>query len=593
MSLLKRIKKIFHSRVALIFPITALIYLGIVNFSLPFMVLDEIRSLSQSAADGYRLILLYGRSSTLISHLINQVIGFNSIVYVNLIPRYFAMVTVLIGISTAFNMIGYSWKVSAILASLAIMTHQVDWQHNGLVAFFAGYSLYLGVYLISLFLALRGKENIYSKLTIIFLLVLSYSSELFVLASFGYLCVEAISKNKFPDLKNSFVVSIIIYLLIFVYVRGQSANEHVKHMDSYILGAYSKFSVKEIFLSIMVYTAGIIPHVQMKSRDSIAIALSIFLFVGLLFIYAIKKLNEIEYAKLQLMLFAVIILLLPPILMSLQPLKVEWAIHDMSNRYAFSMYGWFGVLLLIGSAINFSKNQKVLSLNLNIFVIFLIFLVLYSVPRNLDFVKSYKNSFLKWKELNVQANNGQGDLLIDRDLLNHPYIVPYDRKLYSEYIRAVYSRRLLVCDAAGFNLAKANKDFEKIRLSNFYEAESDGRWTAGKASRIKFIGKYPAGSSIFLEISDVYGENGKKPLTFSVGEDIYDHQIRPNSIIQITLTKDISNPLLNINLLSDYSPASLGTSKDLRAIGIKINRVGIFEPNENQLALFTNKNCHD
>lgn len=595
------------------------LYLAKINFSLPFMALDELRSISDHTGDELRLVLLYGRPSQIIAVFVNKLISFDRVTYVGLIPRFVAMLVLLYGLVLFARLLEFGYPASISLASLILLMHEIDWQHNGLVAFFGGYALMLGAFLIALYVDLKkSREPIlwWGAVAIIFV---TYASEFFVIVSASYLVLAWLAVGRNP-LKSPFVAALVIYAILFFVAGLYSIGHHAQLMDNYLVGAVHKFSVGDVVLAFCIYLAGAIPHFEVSVKNAPYWALAILgTILPLLASGMIRltrggkqqRMGEIAVENLRIFFIlraiAALLVLLPPFLLSMQPSKVAWAINGDSNHYAFTLYEWVGLVLFgvsvvpARSHINL-KKRSIVSISLGFLAAISIFTSIY---QNILFVSQYTNSFKKWMTINEALTQNGEHVLLDKEMFKHPYIMSYDPILIKHYVKTVYSKTLAICSLPGVDLSEPINDHElgcvlcdkgstdgvHIQLTNFYGAETGGRWTQGGDAKVEFVGHYQMGSAIFVQVGAVFGKNRNEPVVFRVGTAVVVSHIAAGSTIKVILDHDANNPTLHIFPASSTSPASLRLGLDDRNIGVMIRRVDIVAPGHNQESVFQQKIC--
>lgn len=596
-------------------------YLVVVNYRLPFMSMDEIRSIVDPLKDRFHLIGLYGRPSQVFGLLINLLISFRDVEFFSLTPRFMTMIALLFSLVVFFQKVGIQRTSSVLAVCFAIVTHELDWQHNGLVAFYGGYNLMLAMFLLGISLHDGDRKNNIRWMIAYLLILMSFASEFFVGLVVIYLIALWLEGLKFNKIVRSpFFVALLTYLIFYFLLKLSSQEEaHSSRMNNYLVGALSDFSLQKIGEGVTIYFVNSIPLYGLGPILSIsiagaAVALTV-VFTGIVGAYVsipwsawermVQKINNSNIKKISLSDYSVLLCLVfaPSILMSLQPMKLEWALSGASTRYAFSLYSWIGIVGFIVIFFRFNPIRHFVA-KVFIFTVVIAYVVM-SASSNIRFLSLYNTSFANWKLLNerlLKSKDSVVDLPIS--LFNHPYIVSPltpDRKMMDKFSEYQYGKTIRIC-RDGFDFygplvipIDANKITEFIpniygaegrndaivRIGGFHGIEENGRWTNGSSSEIYLNENLQTNDVVELDISEAFFQNSVRPTQFKIGENLISVIIDHARTVSIAVTKNVRSPVVVINPPKPSSPSALAQGIDKRVIGIKIKSVRILRPDQN------------
>jgi hypothetical protein len=225
--------------------------------------MDELAFMGKMQG-GIESRLIYGRPSHVIGYGINNFIGFAIPDFVGLTKRLITMLVLFSSIVATLIHFEIPRLRAVGLASFAVMAHQVDWQHNGLVAFFGGYNLFLGFFLWALILNERAQVTARIYILVFLLIFLSFTSELFVILTLIYIAIKALQvKNSSPFYKGPIASATFVYLFLFIILRAIYEDPtRIGGVSSltYAMGSVSKFSPTDIVAGTLISFINSVPY---------------------------------------------------------------------------------------------------------------------------------------------------------------------------------------------------------------------------------------------------------------------------------------------------------------------------------------------
>ncbi len=575
--------------IPLVFAALPLIYFGYINFNLPFMTDDELFFLVRPPYAQLQDIVAHGRVSHFFGTVISQLLNFRAPTPLELIPRFFSMVALFVSLIIYLRHIGLSLILSALLGGLILMAHQVDWQNNGFVAFFGGYNVYLALFLIAIVLHEKQNKKRYINFFVYLLLLLSYSSEVFVGLSFIYLLSYfLIYKKKIQEIIFSpFFAAIASYILLYVTVFLASGSlepgtpSPSGSMRFYLSGSVDSFAFYQIIQGTLMYVANSLPyfvdlHYNQTTTTIVGVLIvSIAGFVAYkIFVHFIQSGSQQAKYR-QLLLHSIIwisLLVLPQFLISLQPMKLNWLLSGASNRYVFALYSWIAICLLAIVFMAANKTNKKL-VSMSIFLLFLF--ASFSAYSNIKYITPYREFLDKWQKIDIRfkESSQKQSAKIPAELMMSTGPAPFGIPFIRDYGKFLYDTEVLICTSSNYYDFGTPLD-EVVTLKGFsITPEANGRWTDQKVATVQFPQKLYSHQFIKIILSDLFGENRNLPTLFKIGSNSQKITIGAKQEVMIEILEDIENPILEINIPHPISPFELGVSGDNRKLGIKIKSI--------------------
>jgi hypothetical protein len=540
--------------------------------------MDEVNWISQSRIDRFTNTIEMGRPSQLIMALTNFLVQFEKPFFINMIPRFLAVVLMFYALYRFSISCGLNYSMAIGYVCFFALSHQLDWQHNGLVAFFSIFCLYIGCFLLAV-----NNDLWTSKLSIlrICLYLISFGNELFIILSFILIFINFQLKRNFHDLKELIVSLIVISLLYFYYFNFIKIPPET---HEYLLGSFGIYSITELIYSGLLYFIYSVPLLNFLFLDSLLENLIIFfvlIFILYFFYVYIKCEKNTNVHKYQLILFFFLAAALPQFLMSAQPMKVNWILTDASHRYAFSLYGWMFISFAIFYvSIYWIRRAGVI---IRIFLILLLSaFIITSLYFNIQFVKEYKNSMENWKTLHNLAKRSKDSVQIPLLFLNHPYILPVTQDHVRNIIMNAYGvQSVFVSEniyTADFN---NGIKFSNHGLPSFVKevkglsvTENFGRWSDSNLNEyVEIVFADPLPKNFILKVGVIpFGQNIDNYVSIKIGDEVR------NMLVSFSNNQvvDLAIPFLNINsdtiiFIPHYpiSPAAIDIkSNDKRKIAL-------------------------
>lgn len=590
-------------------------YLAVVNYRLPFMTMDELRAISDSLLDRFHLIGLYGRPSQVIGLPINQVISFRDVEFSSLTPRFITMIALLFALIAFFKKAGISKIASIWVACFAVVTHEIDWQHNGFVAFYGSYNLFLAMFLIGVLLADNEKRNFIRWAAAYLLILLSFASEFFVGLMFVYLVACWVEKLEYKRIALSpHLWALLTYTVCFVILKISFQEDiHSSSMKNYLVGSFTGYDILQIGKGALVYFVNSIP---LYGRGPIfsgwiaggvaVLTIVLAILVGLRTKVALLErrreaeiIHDTKKKKLSFSLFSILVCMViaPPILMSLQPMKLEWVLTRASTRYAFSLYTWIGLIGLLSMMLSLYPVRHRFA---RIFIGAVAALYIgFSLTNNFKFLSKYNTSFSNWRELHERLINAEGPVVdLPIALFDHPYMVSPlipDRRMMDQFIELQYKKSIRICrdgfdfsgplvipvnvnQITGALLEVYGGEGGNVRIDGFHEAEDWGRWTAGSSSQIYLNENLRANDVVEVEVGGAFFENSTIHTQFKIEENVVSIIIDRPRTVAISVENDVKSPVVTIIPPKPQSPYEAGQGADSRVIGIMVKSIRVLRP---------------
>lgn len=593
--------------------IALLAYLILVNFHLPYMTADEIRYLVASPKAVAGTALINGRYSSLLMIPFAEVLSFSNPTHINLIPRFVSMLLLAAGIILLIRKLGFSYLGAVLFAAIVLMSHELDWQHNGLVSFFGIYNILLTMFLLALILDGEPSSSKWTSGWVFVLLIGSYASELFLGLAFCYLVLRAIInwQVKFM-LRSPFFWSLASYATAFLLLKASTniRASAAEHMSNYLVGSVGAYGVGEMLAAALLYFINALPFYHLLSiPDSISLILSsiILIAMGGYFFKLWQGLHKAEkrwgdiIAGKRAWLIAVTIFLLsvtPNFLLALQPMKVDWILRGASAHYVFSYYTWIG-LAVVG--VYFVKQNVLPTANIivvkvisSIVVLALFGAALLSAKENISFARQYDGSRGKWIQLHeILKQNAGKEVVVSPVYLAHPYITAVSSEQLKELAKHYYNVRLSICTSKSeINFSEDGHE-KKVLIEGFSVGEAAGRWTDGPMASLNFVDENPRINFIELEISSVFSENLSVPLIVTKGGKVYEFKLKGIGKNRFDLPDGIKGPLqIKFVIPNPASPLSLGLGSDSRNLGLMLKTVRMgFKDSTGREDLYNMESC--
>jgi hypothetical protein len=491
----------------------------------------------------------------------------------------------------------------------------LDWQHNGLIAFFGGFNLSLGFFLFAL-IALESLENKSLRFFVVFVLVLlSFSSELFVgLAAIYALLRIAIEKNPRSVYTDPLVWAITLYVAAFIFLTVRIDVDEFHATQTYLTGGLARYTFFEMMIAALLYYVNSIPlYSRLDFSKTVSVTLSLAVLLPLI-VAMTKALKDAITSKggtverggkavceVPLIIVLAVLGVAPQCLIAISTQKHDWIMSGVSTRYAFSLYTWVS-LTIIGAITwrTYAPSSRILNY---ICAVPLVIYLSVSVANNMRFANEYKQSRENWLEIDKIASEAEcedvrlpasllknpyknwatiekivsnakcADVKIPSRLLSHPYILPVDDVKIKKFIWNVYKKNARVCVGAGGYDLSDQLPSKIVKLEGFSAAEVPGRWTSGAVTNIYFTRHLEKGNVVELTISEAFAENAVFPTKFSIGAVAVRQAVRKGTVVRLEINQDLENPVLAIQVPKPVSPASLGVNSDTRIIGIMIKKI--------------------
>lgn len=580
-----KLKKITLNKPSVILLVALLIYMGLINYNIPFVTLDEF-SIITFPETILGQVIKHGRSSHLFSLLSNPLTSFEVPSIIGLTPRYLTMILLTVSLIIFLVHNGLSGNAAVFATAFTIISHQIDWQHNGFIAFFGNFNIFLALFLLAVVLDGLPKKKYYFIIIFIFL-IFSYASELFLGMSVIYLLVKSYLTRRYRQIYQSpFFFAIITYVILFLVLSYFSDPISTSSMKDYLMGELSKDKYENIIKASILYIAYSVPYLSTNINSAVSLAViilgsSVLFVLRVLYLHiAAKPMQEIAntYTSNQIssVILLMVLLIAPQLLMAIQPTKSSWILSGASNRYVFSLYTWIAIVFLFAifiNRINAINKKKIINV---IAVPVIIFLTIYTGKKNIEFSKTYINSKNNWLQLQKIIGAETGDVVrIPEELLEHPYILPISAELMKRYVHKVYNKNSKICASD----VKLSNNHPLYKLEGFHHLENDGSWSTNLA-KIKFKINLKQGTKLRIEFTDSFASNLSNDSLIKFGNLMYRETITPGYFIEININELMELPEFIITPYAVQSPAELGYSGDTRKLGIKLKNISILSYNE-------------
>jgi hypothetical protein len=585
-----KLKRITVNKLSVILLVALLIYMGLINYNIPFVTLDEFISITFSE-NNLDEAIKHGRLSHLFSFLSRTLTSFEVPSIIGLTPRYLTMILLTVSLIIFLVHSGLSGNAAIFATAFTIISHQIDWMHNGFIAFFGNFNIFLALFLLAVVLDGLPKKKYYFIIIFIFL-IFSYGSELFLGMSFIYLLVKSYLTRRYGQIYQSpFFFAIITYVILFLVLSYFSDPIAGAAMKEYLIGKPSEDKAKyeSIIKATILYIVNSVPYLSLNiypalSLGTIVLGCSVLFVLRMLsFRTAKKPTKEVvnTYASNQTtsVILLATLLITPQFLMANQPMKAYWILSGASNRYIYSFYTWIAIIFLFALFINVIKKNviyKKKKIIIFIAVPVIIFLTIYIGKKNIEFSKTYinsKNNFLQIQKI-ISTETGD-EVGIPEKLLEQFYILPISSVNMKKYVHTVYNKNSKIC----YNAGKIQNDHPLYKLEGFHQLENDGVWSTNSA-KIKFKINLKQGTKLRVEFTDSLASNLSNDSLIKFGNVIFRETITPGHFIEININELMELPELIITPYAVLAPAELGYSGDDRKLGLKLKSISILSYNE-------------
>lgn len=572
----------------LFFYISTFIYLIFINYSYAYLHTDEFAAVSVTTKEAIDAVYLHTRISHLFSIIPTNILKFTDPGPVQLIPRLLSMIGIATAIFYILNNLKINKNYSGIIIFASVVLHQLDSFHNGLIAFFGGYNLFFLIYFIILIKSLnrfggeKSERNIIYTLILTVLLLISYASEIFVISSTIVSLYYLIYRKD--KIYNPFFLSLLIYLITFLYIRLNGIEANINSIQNYLIGNVGSRSIQEIMTVAVLYLFNSIPYVGiLKLGIGIQVTVVIiFLCMIMCAGYLIfRRNNNLKNNNVfQVFIAMCVVGIVPQILMALQPNKTMWALDYGISRYAFSLYTWIlyviSLFVIINKlADNLNKKIKFL-INYTFILGFLSFSYL-AIKANLSFINKYKDAKHNWRLIaNIAKSAGEsGVIKVSSDLLYNPGPLPINVERFKKFISINFQKQSLVCFGVdGLDFSKILPD-EKTdtSISGFSAPEKHGRWTNDDISYIVINKKFLSGDVVNLEITDLYGVNKGNPSRIKMNNQ--EKIVTTAKILEFVV--DVLSNKIEIQIIP-FKAKDLGPDSqiaDPRRLGLMVKKISV------------------
>jgi len=566
------------------------IYLGEVNFRLPFMTRDEWSHVYTTFWDMQKDVVNDGRISHVLGFSVSWALAFVNPVPSQLIPRYLSMLAVLGATSWALKRLGFTWKQAFLIGGFAITSHQVGWQHNGLVSFYGTYNAFLACFIGAMYLNEKASPGPIRAVLGVFLLICSFSSELFVGLAASYLVLAWILGVKERIFRSSFFYALFLYVGSFLTLQIFVKTSHrTAGMKDYLYGSVNRYQPIDLLYGLLQYFVNAFPHwnrlhVDDKKSAILGAVVLLVLLAWLIpwFVRGIQSRRTVEDAvvvsnkKLQILLILLMVSVVPCLLLVMQPLKLSWVLGS-SKRYVFSYYTWAGFVMVAAYFVKyviypyFSRSvSKVVTVAL---VVGLTVFMVKAGQHNIRFVKEYKISQQRWVELNeLLEKNRSKKLVVPFKYITHPYITIISSYELARYAKLNYDVDLHVCAAPGQGLTATDMGIF-AHIAGFSGPEDHGRWTDGDQATIVFD-KAPKINFISVYVTKYYYNNTSVELEVTSNGQVHKFNIEGSGAHDFAIPEAPPGPLeFRFILPHANSPAELGHGYDPRRLGMMLKNI--------------------
>ena len=589
-------------------------YLIILNYKVPFLAMDELAFVAKMQG-GVESRLVYGRPSHVIGYGINMLIDFFTPDFIGLTKRLITMIVLFTSITATLIHFNLPRTRSIIVAAFAIMAHQVDWQHNGFVAFFGGYNLFLASFLWALILDESARKVLSIYVLSFILIFLSFTSELFVVLSLIYIIAKAVQIRSFsPIYKGPIALATWSYIFFYILLRVIYYDASIRYggvsSTTYAMGSLSAFSPVDIVTGSLIYFINSVPYfssLNISNFATVCIASSLASGLVILSIRVFclslsssasnhNNLGGVRSAAFLITLCA--LAFFPSVLIALQPMKLEWILSGTSRRYAFSLYEWLALVMIATIFIKHSRITKSFVVSA-VLVVAAFFMLLNSVLSNLRFADSYADSLDKWRKIDKAIlSSKSATVKLPIEWLEHPNIIslvsPQGHRLV-DVVKLIainnYGKHAIFCyNSNDFSLT-IGKAVGAIELHGFSDAEGSAMWTNSSVPEIRFMRKFNKNDVIELSLVNAYAANSELSIDYEIGSNLTKSIFLQNKKVLIPLNQSLENPTLFIHIPKPISPLELGLGNDSRSLGVMVNKVRVGAVQNGQLSFAPAEQC--
>jgi len=562
-------------------------YLFKLNLYFPFLTLDEQDAiLAPGFSERIQNVLESGRLSHLLAWYPFKLLSFQSVTTVDLLPRFASIISLYLVLCIYLQGIYKSWLYAIGISSIIICGHAVDWQHDGMFAFFGAYNVFITAFLLALHLTRESKTvGVLHYPLVVLLLLISFSSEFFLgLATLFFVLFYFVDKRR--DLKSiCFAIAIAFYLLLFIIFRLLGAEQVAFEaksagMERYLYGNITEgASIYDMGRGALLYVYYSIPTpaAALESRSLLGYGLAIVICFSIISDLHKDTIPSVGRSW-EILLLSACLIFVPSMLLSLQPPKLAWVLSGTSNRYAFSYYAWIGFMILLSYAMkNEIRRTGVLTIVISLA---LSSIVLSSMLKSQSFASRYEPTRNNWLEINRDLSAARGKKYYvghDQVLGLQNWITPVDFDYLSKYAAKYYQVTLK---------AKLSKDPENIgaTLPSFltrieglsgYEQGLEGRWSDGDELTLVFREALPSKFTLILGVNDLFGPNLNQSIAVEVGDWSGTFPGEVNENIELGISNSKVTNIVKIKIPHPVTPMSYIGGHDDRLLGIRLKKLGI------------------
>jgi hypothetical protein len=576
----------YPNKITAISYLIVVLYVGYVMFSLPYMTMDEVNWISKDRLDRLLSTIENGRPSQFIMALTTYIFQFEKPHFINMAPRFIAVILMLFALFKYVKSCGLSDRTASIYIVFFTLTHQLDWQHNGMLAFFSIFCVYIGAFLYAI------NDDNWSMGFNFFrmsLFLISFGNELFLIMSILILFYGLLLEKKKAVKYREMLIALFICVGLYAY---HFLNKEVPSgMQNYLVGSFGKFSYVDMLYSGFLYYTYSVPFLSYFLRGDFSKLWAIAITVSISIIFmtiAWRKQRQYDLNGFYYLLILFILAVLPQFLMSAQPSKVEWILKDASHRYAFSLYSWIFLSFVIFRTVEFfhERNSYIIK---SILVSGMLSFSFISVINNINFVHSFANSLNNWKVIVEYLTDSSESIELPRYLLKHPNILPVQDYHVQNYSFHNFGK-IIKFLPEDFYAAKFEDgiDFRVEGLPSFIQSvnglsnvESFGRWSDANLHpyvEIIFKDKLPK-NFILKVIISAYDPNRNEVMKILIGDSIssvnFMEKNNEMSVYEFSFNKIDSNSIKFI-MPKSTSPKDVNPkSDDGRRIGFRISSLHI------------------
>lgn len=596
------------------------IYLAYVNYNLPFLTTDELVSAKLGLHELLKQPFRHGRvSQVLMGIIVDGTLMFDFPSPLKLTPRYISMLLAYVTIFLILNKLGFRSAGAIAIASFAIIVHQLDWRNNGLIAFFGGYNLLLAFFMFAVLVLDFKLQNAVKWLLVFLFLMLSFASELFFGLAVIYLILTKITNSDDYKLsRHPFLWAIMVNFILFLITRLYVATD-TNAIDNYMFGALGKqgflLSIVKSTLWFFLYSIPFYDFLGTAKNFDLAVSFLMILFFGFFLITKVinKGNSDIVISNsaseaidkpgptlkiagngsnrhIPLLVIIFVLAIAPQLLMSIQPMKLDWALADdkQAIRYVFSFYTWICICVLSAYFLKSYSSRFPIAKYVAFIVVSMVFFQ--ALKMNIAFVSSYSDAMVKWRALESLEKVDSDIVAIDQNLLYHPYL--NNVIVLKDYIQTRLGKKIVLCNKEIDNGYYFSRALPSLSLTGFSGAEAQGTWTVGPIATVEFPGKFDERDFILVEVAAGFASNADLPVDFTVGDRVTRQFVASNKVVLLPINHATENLKLNIIIPKPTSPASIGESEDTRELGVMIKRIRIIRKTTNGQEVDVSSGCH-